>query len=128
MSCQFLYLWCFCRVVHTLSHNFRNATRLERVRLQLPIEPHSTLVKILYAGVNASDVGPCICIFNCFSFYSPIAKPPDDVNDMFQVNFSSGRYFSGNAKEAVAHLPFDAGFEVTNAFHISMLSVEWCFI
>jgi len=27
------------------------------------------------------------------------------------VNFSSGRYFSGNAKEAVAHLPFDAGFE-----------------
>jgi len=47
---------------------------------------------------------------------------------MFQVNFSSGRYFSGNAKEAVAHLPFDAGFEVTNAFHISMLSVEWCFI
>nr|CAB3453600.1 unnamed protein product [Digitaria exilis] len=27
------------------------------------------------------------------------------------VNFSSGRYFSGNAKEAAAHLPFDAGFE-----------------
>uniref|UniRef100_A0A0A8YSV9 Enoyl reductase (ER) domain-containing protein n=1 Tax=Arundo donax TaxID=35708 RepID=A0A0A8YSV9_ARUDO len=69
-------------VVHTLSHNFRNATRLERVRLRLPIEPHSSLVKIIYAGVNASD-----------------------------VNFSSGRYFSGNAKEAAAHLPFDVGFE-----------------
>ncbi|KAI4990103.1 hypothetical protein ZWY2020_038466 [Hordeum vulgare] len=28
-------------VVHTLSHNFRNATRLDRVRLRLPIEPQS---------------------------------------------------------------------------------------
>ncbi|XP_066399552.1 uncharacterized protein [Miscanthus floridulus] len=69
-------------VVHTLSHNFRNATRLERVRLRLPIELHSALVKIIYAGVNASD-----------------------------VNFSSGRYFSANGKEAASHLPFDAGFE-----------------
>ncbi|WVZ65206.1 hypothetical protein U9M48_014612 [Paspalum notatum var. saurae] len=70
------------RVVHTLSHNFRNATRVERVRLRLPIEPHSALVKIIYAGVNASD-----------------------------VNFSSGRYFSGNPKETASRLPFDAGFE-----------------
>ncbi|KAG2635465.1 hypothetical protein PVAP13_2NG356603 [Panicum virgatum] len=69
-------------VVHTLSHNFRNATRLERVRLRLPVEPHSALVKIIYAGVNASD-----------------------------VNFSSGRYFSGNPKETASRLPFDAGFE-----------------
>ncbi|KAF7059213.1 hypothetical protein CFC21_066146 [Triticum aestivum] len=69
-------------VVHTLSHNFRNATRLDRVRLRLPIEPQSALVKIIYAGVNASD-----------------------------VNFSSGRYFSGSAKETAARLPFDAGFE-----------------
>uniref|UniRef100_R7W4A9 Zinc-binding alcohol dehydrogenase domain-containing protein 2 n=1 Tax=Aegilops tauschii TaxID=37682 RepID=R7W4A9_AEGTA len=68
--------------VHMLSHNFRNATRIDRVRLRLPMEPHSALVKIIYAGVNASD-----------------------------VNFTSGRYFSGNAKEASAHLPFDAGFE-----------------
>lgn len=37
-----------------------------------------------------------------------------NVNDLFQVNFTSGRYFSGNAKEASAHLPFDAGFEVTD--------------
>ncbi|KAL6846276.1 hypothetical protein ACP4OV_023724 [Aristida adscensionis] len=69
-------------VVHTLSHNFRNATRLDRVQLRLPIKAHNVLVKIIYAGVNASD-----------------------------VNFSSGRYFSGNAKEAAAHLPFDTGFE-----------------
>ncbi|XP_006661314.2 probable quinone oxidoreductase [Oryza brachyantha] len=69
-------------VVHTLSHNFRDATRLDRVRLRLPVEPHSALVKIIYAGVNASD-----------------------------VNFSSGRYFSGGAKEIAARLPFDAGFE-----------------
>ncbi|XP_047048063.1 prostaglandin reductase-3-like [Lolium rigidum] len=69
-------------VAHTLSHNFRNATRIDRVRLRLPMKPHSALVKIIYAGVNASD-----------------------------VNFTSGRYFSGNAKEASAHLPFDVGFE-----------------
>ncbi|EEC84707.1 hypothetical protein OsI_31662 [Oryza sativa Indica Group] len=69
-------------VVHTLSHNFRDATRLERVRLRLPVEPHNALVKIIYAGVNASD-----------------------------VNFSAGRYFSGGAKETAARLPLDAGFE-----------------
>lgn len=42
---------------------------------------------------------------------------------MFQVNFSSGRYFSVNAKEAASHLPFDTGFEVTGVFHNSMLSL-----
>jgi hypothetical protein len=42
---------------------------------------------------------------------------------MFQVNFSSGRYFSVNSKEAASHLPFDAGFEVTGAFYNSMLSL-----
>nr|CAB3453590.1 unnamed protein product [Digitaria exilis] len=34
----------------------------------------------------------------------------DDL--MVQVNFSSGRYFSGNPKEIASRLPFDAGFEV----------------
>jgi len=42
---------------------------------------------------------------------------------MFQVNFSSGRYFSANGKDAASHLPFDAGFEVTGAFHNPMLSL-----
>ncbi|KAI8532824.1 hypothetical protein RHMOL_Rhmol11G0244600 [Rhododendron molle] len=40
------------------------------------------LVKIIYAGVNASD-----------------------------VNFSSGRYFSGNNNDLDSRLPYDAGFE-----------------
>lgn len=31
-----------------------------------------------------------------------------------QVNFSSGRYFSGNNKDLGSLLPFDAGFEVQN--------------
>ncbi|CAG7868143.1 unnamed protein product [Brassica rapa] len=65
-------------IVHALSHNFRNATRIVRAPLQLPIGPHQVLLKIIYAGVNASD-----------------------------VNFSSGRYFSGGSPK----LPFDAGFE-----------------
>ncbi|KAM6558157.1 hypothetical protein CsatA_027396 [Cannabis sativa] len=69
-------------VVHTLTHNFRSATGIVRSPLRLPIEPHHVLVKIIYAGVNASD-----------------------------VNFSSGRYFSGNSKGAGPSLPFDAGFE-----------------
>ncbi|OAY71307.1 Zinc-binding alcohol dehydrogenase domain-containing protein 2 [Ananas comosus] len=69
-------------VVHTLTHDFRSATRIVRTQLRLPIEPQHALVKIIYAGVNASD-----------------------------VNFSSGRYFSGNAKEVASRLPFDAGFE-----------------
>ncbi|KAH6825953.1 ARP protein [Perilla frutescens var. hirtella] len=69
-------------VVHTLSHNFRSATRVVRASLRLPLKPDYVLMKIIYAGVNASD-----------------------------VNFSSGRYFSGSNKDIASLLPFDAGFE-----------------
>ncbi|KAK4805068.1 hypothetical protein SAY86_004885 [Trapa natans] len=69
-------------VVHTLTHNFRNATRIVQMPLKLPIEPNHVLVKIIFVGVNASD-----------------------------VNFSSGRYFSGGKGNIAPHLPFDAGFE-----------------
>lgn len=58
---------CLCRVVHTLSHNFRNATRLERVQLRFPIKAHSALVKIIYAGVNASDVSLSVSFSIVFS-------------------------------------------------------------
>nr|GME11018.1 probable quinone oxidoreductase [Ipomoea batatas] len=68
-------------VVHTLSNNFRSATRIVRAPLQLPIKPDHVLFKVIYAGVNASD-----------------------------VNFSSGRYFGGG-KDVDSLLPFDAGFE-----------------
>ncbi|XWS39962.1 hypothetical protein CRYUN_Cryun18bG0099300 [Craigia yunnanensis] len=69
-------------VVHTLSHHFRDATHIVRAPLKLPIESDHVLLKIIYAGVNASD-----------------------------VNFSSGRYFQGKEKDLGSLLPFDAGFE-----------------
>lgn len=69
-------------IVHTLSHNFRSATSIVRAPLRLPIKPNHVLVKIIYAGVNASD-----------------------------VNFSSGRYFGGSQDDLTSRLPFDAGFE-----------------
>ncbi|KAH1030798.1 hypothetical protein J1N35_042972 [Gossypium stocksii] len=69
-------------VVHKLTHNFRDATDIVRAPLKLPIESGHVLLKIIYAGVNASD-----------------------------VNFSSGRYFLGNKKDPSSLLPFDAGFE-----------------
>ncbi|KAL4319199.1 hypothetical protein GQ457_18G016520 [Hibiscus cannabinus] len=69
-------------VVHKLSHNFRDATHIVRAQLKLPVERGHVLLKIIYAGVNASD-----------------------------VNFSSGRYFLGNKKDVSSLLPFDAGFE-----------------
>ncbi|KAJ8530076.1 hypothetical protein K7X08_036911 [Anisodus acutangulus] len=69
-------------VVHTLSHNFRSATRIVRTELRLPLKPDHVLLKVIYAGVNASD-----------------------------VNFSSGRYFSGNGKDVTSLLPLDSGFE-----------------
>ncbi|TYI45534.1 hypothetical protein E1A91_D13G044000v1 [Gossypium mustelinum] len=69
-------------VVHKLTHNFRDATHIVRAPLKLPIESGHVLLKIIYAGVNASD-----------------------------VNFSSGRYFLGNKKDLSSLLPFDAGFE-----------------
>ncbi|KAL8238271.1 hypothetical protein R6Q59_019352 [Mikania micrantha] len=68
--------------VHTLSHNFRGATSIVRAPLKLPIKPDHVLLKVIYAGVNASD-----------------------------VNFSSGSYFSGSKQEISSRLPFDAGFE-----------------
>ncbi|KAL1337060.1 hypothetical protein HN51_031546 [Arachis hypogaea] len=69
-------------VVHTLTHDFRKATRIVRTPLRLPVKPNHVLVKIISAGVNASD-----------------------------VNFSSGRYFGGKTSDVASRLPFDAGFE-----------------
>ncbi|KAH9620847.1 hypothetical protein KSS87_011829 [Heliosperma pusillum] len=68
--------------VDSLNHNFRAATRILCAPLTQPINSNHVLVKILYAGVNASD-----------------------------VNFSSGRYFSGKDGDIARNLPFDAGFE-----------------
>ncbi|KAI3886146.1 hypothetical protein MKW92_041032 [Papaver armeniacum] len=68
-------------IVHSLTHNFRNATKIVRTQLKFPIKPHHVLIKIIYAGVNASD-----------------------------VNYSSGRYFS-NDKDLASRLPLDCGFE-----------------
>lgn len=69
-------------VVHMLSHNFRSATRIVRTELRLPLKADHVLLKVIHAGVNASD-----------------------------VNFSSGRYFSGNGKDITSLLPLDSGFE-----------------
>lgn len=62
------------RVVHTLSHNFRNATCIIRAPLRLPIEANHVLVKVIYAGVNASDVSlikrlSSIILLNPFVLY-----------------------------------------------------------
>lgn len=65
-----------------LSPDFRSAVRLVRTPLPaLPLPAGKVLVRRLWAGVNASD-----------------------------VNFSSGRYFGGEAA-AKSKLPFAAGFE-----------------
>lgn len=85
-------------VVYKLDHNFRQATKIERVQLKLPVKPGHVLVKIIYAGVNASD-----------------------------VNYSSGRYF-GNEKEAASRLPFDAGFESVGIIAAMSDSVENLYI
>lgn len=46
----------YSRIVHTLSHDFRGATSIVRTQLNLPIKAKHVVVKIIYAGVNASDV------------------------------------------------------------------------
>ncbi|CAA3001806.1 probable quinone oxidoreductase [Olea europaea subsp. europaea] len=43
-------------IVHTLSHNFRSATSVVWAPLRLPLKPDDVLLKIIYAGVNASDL------------------------------------------------------------------------
>eukprot|EP00898_Chlorokybus_atmophyticus_P007525 jgi/Chlat1/7774/Chrsp66S07236 len=67
-------------IVHELSSDFRRATQLVTVSLHPPAGKN-VLIKVLFAGVNASD-----------------------------VNYSAGRYFK-NRSEALQRLPFDAGFE-----------------
>ncbi|KAL3679180.1 hypothetical protein R1sor_022136 [Riccia sorocarpa] len=62
-------------IIHTLSSDFRAATRVVTAPLKLPVKPGHVLVKHIYAGVNASD-----------------------------VNFSSGRYFGGKTVGVVAGL------------------------
>ncbi|KAK3024507.1 hypothetical protein RJ639_043699 [Escallonia herrerae] len=69
-------------VVHTLSHKFRSATSIVRAPLRFPIKSDHVLLKVIYAGVNASD-----------------------------VNFSSGHYFRSSGQDPASLLPFDAGFE-----------------
>lgn len=67
-------------IVHKLSNRFRDATKIVSVPLGAVKDGH-VLVKIIYAGVNASD-----------------------------VNYSAGLYF-GSQEKAASKLPFDAGFE-----------------
>ncbi|KAG0624469.1 hypothetical protein M758_3G250400 [Ceratodon purpureus] len=68
-------------VVHTLSSDFRAATRVVTVNYKPPVKPGHVLIKYLYVGINASD-----------------------------INYSAGRYHS-SPKEAAAGLPLDSGFE-----------------
>lgn len=68
-------------VVHTLSSNFRAATKVVTVTYKPPVKPGHVLIKYLYVGINASD-----------------------------VNFSAGRYHA-SVQEAAAGLPLDCGFE-----------------
>ncbi|KAG6761417.1 hypothetical protein POTOM_034636 [Populus tomentosa] len=111
-------------VVQTLSHNFRNATRIVRVPLRLPIGSHQVLVKVIYAGVNASDAVKNAGERNTHvvkSFVLPpfgtidtsIDDPSISTYDyaILSVNFSSGRYFSGKNQDLTSSLPFDVGFE-----------------
>ncbi|MEW5301521.1 MAG: hypothetical protein WDW36_004378 [Sanguina aurantia] len=67
--------------IHTLSSDFAAATRIEPARLPARVRAGHVLVRVAYAGVNASD-----------------------------INYTAGRYHASKA-EAESKLPFDAGFE-----------------
>lgn len=67
-------------IVHTLSSRFRVATKIISLPLDA-VKKGNVLVKLIYAGVNASD-----------------------------INYSAGRYF-GSKEQALSKLPLDAGFE-----------------
>ena len=78
-------LACFGRNACRLSNDFREATRVVSQALPSSIPAGHVLLRLAFAGVNASD-----------------------------VNFSSGRYHA-SVEQAQASLPFDAGFEAVGA-------------
>jgi len=73
--------WNACR----LSNDFREATRVVSQALPSSIPAGHVLLRLAFAGINASD-----------------------------VNFSAGRYHA-TTEQAQASLPFDAGFEAVGA-------------
>ncbi|KAG8368352.1 hypothetical protein BUALT_Bualt15G0036600 [Buddleja alternifolia] len=104
-------------VVHTLNHNFRSAMSVVQGSLRLPLKPDYVLLKVIYAGVDASDVnfssGRYFSGSNADNFRSAtsvvqaslrLPLKPDCVLlkviyagvNVSDVNFSSGRYFSGS--------------------------------
>jgi threonine dehydrogenase-like Zn-dependent dehydrogenase len=54
-----------CSVVHKLSADFRAATKIVTVFYKPPVKPGHILIKVLYAGVNASDVSPLVESYIC---------------------------------------------------------------
>ena len=78
-------LVCLGRNACRLSNDFREATRVVSQALPSSIPAGHVLLRLAFAGVNASD-----------------------------VNFSSGRYHA-SVEQAQASLPFDAGFEAVGA-------------
>lgn len=65
---------CF-RVVHKLSSDFRDATKIVTVPYNLPVKPGHILIKYLHVGVNASDVrsSDLILIYSIFFVLEVIA-------------------------------------------------------
>ena len=59
---------CF-RVVHKLSSNFRDATKIVTVPYDLPVKPGHILIKYLHVGINASDVSSSDLILTYSIFF-----------------------------------------------------------
>jgi NADPH-dependent curcumin reductase CurA len=60
-------------LVKQLSSNFRQATEIVRVPLSTNIPPGSVLIKIIYTGINASDINYSA------GKYDSLKKPPFDI-------------------------------------------------
>ena len=87
-------------IVHKHSTDFRQATRIITTRLPTSLEPGQAVVRVMYTGINASDINYTAGLYVLWHCEGPSRPPADRVFSTIPCSYTPGK-----------SLPLDAGFE-----------------